>query len=324
MICLGIESTAHTFGVGIVRWNGTILANLKESVTSIKGGMIPAEVAKHHREVANKILHKALEAAKVSLNNINLISYSAGPGLPPCLRVGRDEAVRLSKQENIPLIGINHCVAHLTIGDLLCKTQHPLYVYVSGVNTQIIALAGKRLRVFGETLDIGLGNALDKFGRAANLGFPAGAELEKKSEGGTYIELPYAVKGMDVSFSGIVTKAQRLLKEGTPLSDVCFSMQETCFAMLTEIAERALSHTEKKTLLLVGGVAANKRLCNMLQIMCKERGATFAAVPLEFSGDQGAMIAWQGILENKSGRVDNPELADIRPYERTDDVDVTW
>jgi len=324
MICLGIESTAHTFGVGIMDSNGRVLSNAKELVTTESGGLIPKEVAEHHRQVKDTILANALSEAGVSWAEIDLIAFSQGPGLPPSLRVGRDFARDLAVLHNKPLIGVCHCMAHLTIGDAVCGTTDPVYVYVSGVNTQVIAHAAGRMRVFGETLDVGLGNALDKFGRAAGLGFPAGPKIEQMAKGGKYIELPYSVKGMDVSFAGIVTKVQRLLKEGASIHDLCFSLQETCFAMLTEVTERAVAHTDKKEVLLIGGVAANKRLAEMMTIMCNARGVRFAAVPLALAGDQGAMIAWQGILEYKAGRSDVPEKVDILPYERTDDIDVIW
>lgn len=316
MICLGIESTAHTFGIGIITDNGEILANIKDTYTS-KEGMVPPVVAQHHEDVSNKLLNQALKKAKLTMKDIDLISFSRGPGLAPCLLVGLKFAQQLSQQHNIPYTGVNHCVAHLTIGDLHCKTKDPVYLYVSGVNTQVIALAGNKFRVFGETLDIGLGNALDKFGRSANLGFPAGPKIEQLAKKGNYIELPYAVKGMDVSFSGIITKCERLLKDNN-VEDLCYSLQETCFAMLAEISERAMAHCEKDELMLIGGVAANKRLFQMLNIMCKERNANFCAVPLELSGDQGAMIAWQGILEKKN------RIHEIFPYERTDEVIVDW
>lgn len=317
MNILGIESTAHTFGVGIVTEN-KILANATDSFKTKEGGMVPVEVAKHHEEVKNKVLEEALNSANLKIEDIDLIAYSRGPGLAPCLLVGLNFAKDLSKNYNIPIVGVNHCIAHLTIGDLICKTKNPVYLYVSGANTQVIALAGNKFRIFGETLDIGLGNALDKFGRAANLGFPAGPKIEQLAKQGKYVELPYAVKGMDVSFAGMITKAERLLEKGTLVEDLCFSLQETAFAMLAEVAERAMAHCEKSQLVLIGGVAANKRLCEMLEVMCKERNATFHAVPLEYAGDQGAMIAWQGYLER-----DGKET-DIRPYERTDDVNVTW
>lgn len=322
MYCLGIESTAHTFGCGIVSFDGKILVNERAVYTSPDKGMIPEEVRKHHLENADKVINNAMQKAKLSWKEISLISFSQGPGLSPSLIVGKNKAIELAKEHDKPIIGINHCVAHLTIGNLVSGFKDPVYLYVSGVNTQIVALQNKRFRVFGETLDIGLGNALDKFGRNAGLGFPAGPKMEELAKKGKYVEFPYSVKGMDVSFSGMVNKAQQLLKT-EKIEDVCCGFQETAFAMLCEIAERALAYTGKKELLLIGGVAANKRLNEMLGMMCEARGIKYKIVPMEYTGDQGVMISWQGILEFKAGRKDNLEV-DIRPYERTDDVDVIW
>lgn len=319
MICLGIESTAHTIGVGIITSEGKILANAKDSYSSTTG-MIPKEVAKHHEQVKGKILADALQQAKLTLKDIDIIAYSHGPGLSPCLLAGKAFAEKLAKEHNKQLVGVNHCVAHLTIGTLTTQTKNPVYLYVSGVNTQLLVANNGRFRILGETLDIGLGNALDKFGRKAGLGFPAGPKIEQEAKGGKYIELPYAVKGMDVSFSGIVTAAERKLATNN-VKDTCYSLQETCFAMITEVSERALAHTKKQELILIGGVAANKRLIEMLNIMCKERGVKFSAVPLEYAGDQGVMIAWQGMLEYKPEKHIKPE---IYPYQRTDEVEITW
>lgn len=322
MNCLGIESTAHTFGVSVVADTGKILSNEKDLFTTLTGGMVPNEVAEHHRKVCDSVLQKALEKANIKISDISLISYSHGPGLSPALIVGKDFAKQLAIENKIDIIGVNHCIAHLTIGTLVTPAKDPVYIYVSGVNTQVIALAGGKFRIFGETLDIGLGNALDKFGREAGLGFPAGPKIEELALKGKYIELPYTVKGMDVSFAGLVTKTKQLLDKGVSAEDLCYSMQETCFAMLAEVSERAMAHCEKNELLLIGGVAANKRLIEMLEIMCSERKAKFFAVPLEYAGDQAAMIAWQGILEFKAGR--RISEIDIYPYERVDDIDVIW
>lgn len=321
--CLGIESTAHTFGVGIVTFDGKILANAKRQFTTSEGGMIPSDVARHHEKIKEVVLKEALEKANVSWKDISLISYSAAPGLAPCLIVGKNFAAALAKEHDVALVGVNHSICHLTIGDLICGAKDPMYLYVSGPNTQVIGLSGGRYRVFGETLDVGLGNMLDKFAREIGLGFPGGPKVEKLAVG-KYVELPYSVKGMDVSFAGMLTKALRLFRSGTPKEDLCFSLQETAFAMLAEVAERALAHTGKSELLLIGGVAANKRLCKMLDVMCKGRGAKFHAVPLEYSGDQGVMIAWQGVLQFKAGETVNPDSAQIRPYERVDDVPIFW
>jgi len=157
---------------------------------------------------------------------------------------------------------------------------------------------------------------LDKFGRDIGLGFPAGAKIEEMARRGKYIVLPYTVKGMDVSFSGILTKIQNLYKKGASPEDLCFSFQETAFAMMAEVAERAMAHVDKQELLLVGGVAANKKFCEMLQIMCEERGAKFFKCPMQYCGDQGAMIAWEGLIRFKEKRF----ITEINPYWRVDEV----
>lgn len=323
-LCLGIESTAHTFGVAVVSFEGEILANARDMYTTEKGGMIPMEVARHHEKVKENVLKEAFESAGASWDDISLISVASGPGLPPCLKVGVEFATRLAREHNKPLIGVNHCVAHLTVGNLTTGLRDPVYLYVSGGNTQVIARGGDRFRVFGETVDIALGNALDKFAREVGLGFPGGPKVEALAMEGEYVELPYSVKGMDVAFAGLVTRAVQLFRQGVSIEDLCFSLQETAFAMLAEVCERALAHCGKEALVLIGGVAANKRLCQMLRNMAEERGAEFAACPVEYAGDQGAMIAWQGILEFSAGRENSPEDLDIDSSWRTDEVNITW
>jgi len=299
MNILGIESTAHTFGVGVITDKGKILSNVKDSYSSENIGMIPHEIAEHHKNAAEKVLKKSLQEAKLEWKDIDLVAYSAGPGLDPVLWEGYHKAKEWSQKYTKKLVGVNHCCAHLSIGKIWNKLNNPCCLYVSGVNTQIIVQEDNKYRVMGETLDIGLGNMLDKFGRIIGLGFPAGPEIEKLAKNGKYVELPYTVKGMDVSFSGLLTKAQQLFGKKTSKEDLCFSLQETAFAMLAEVVERAMSNTGKKELLLVGGVGANKRFCEMLEIMCKERGAKFYKVPMDLAGDQGAMIAWEGFLRKE-------------------------
>ncbi len=324
IVCLGIECTAHTFGIGIMKGEN-IVANQTATFTTQEGGMIPIEVAKHHESVKDDLLIQALEEANLRLKDINLISFSKGPGLPPSLVVGKNFAVQLAQNLHTPLIGVNHICAHLEIGRLITKTKDPIFVFVSGANTQIIAHEGGRYRIFGETLSIGLGNALDKFGRIVGLGFPAGPKIEDLAKKGEFIELPYVVKGMDVDFAGIITKAEQLFKKGVKKEDLCYSLQETCFAMLTEVTERALAHCQKEEVILIGGVAANKRFCEMLDSMCNERDANFHAVPLKYCGDNPVMIAWEGILEYiKTKRTDNPEEVDIMPGWRIDEIEASW
>ncbi len=325
MICLGIESTAHTFGIGICDGKGRMLAN-ERSVYKPKAGwgIIPMDAGKHHEEAKQPVLKAALEKAKLDIGDIGLIAYSRGPGLPPCLHKGAELAKELSEKHSLPIAGVNHCIAHVEIGRLTSGYKDPVVVYVSGGNTQIISFASGRYRVFGECMDMGIGNALDKFGRAVGLDFPQAPKIEQLAKGGRWIELPYVVKGMDLSFSGIITESIKKHSRGARLEDVCFSIQEVFFAMLAEVTERALAHLGKEQALLTGGVAANQRLQEMLSTMCRERDAKFAAVPKELSGDQGGMIAWTGILAHTAGQKISNEKADIDPRWRTDDVDIPW
>jgi universal protein Kae1 len=321
MICLGIESTAHTFSCGIVDSKGNILSNVKDMYRPPSGwGIDPSKAKQHHIDVAERIISEALAIAKIE--KPDLIAYSCGPGLPPCLHVGKNKAIEYAKKFNVPIVPVNHCIAHLEIGKLLSKFKDPVMLYVSGGNTQVIAFEAGKYRVFGETEDIGIGNLLDAFGRAAKIDFPAGPKIEELAKKGKYIELPYSVKGMDVAFSGLKTKLERMIGK-FPIEDLCFSLQETCFAMLVEVSERAMAHCQKNELILTGGVAANKRLAEMCEIMCKERGAKFFHVPIQYAGDQGAMIAWNGILAKDSATKDYNKL-EIMPSWRTDDVDIKW
>ena len=323
--CLGIESTAHTFGTGIVTGKGKVLANSMDSFHTKKGGLIPNELRDHHEKAKEKVLQNALEKAKIELKDINLVSFSQGPGIAPALIVGMEFAKNIAKKINAPLVGVNHCVAHLEIGKLLTDAKNPVLLYASGANTQIIAYEFGKYRIFGETLDQGIGNSIDSFARHIGLGFPGGPKIEQLAlNGKNYIGLPYVVKGMDASFSGILTDLKRKFdSKKYKVEDLCYSSQETVFAMLAEVSERAMAHTEKKELLLGGGVACNKRLQEMCSIMCKERNAKFFVPERQFLVYNGAMIAWLGVLMKKLA-TKNYDKVDIRPYERTDDIKVVW
>ncbi|HUV61171.1 MAG TPA: bifunctional N(6)-L-threonylcarbamoyladenine synthase/serine/threonine protein kinase [Thermoplasmata archaeon] len=325
MICLGIEGTAHTIGVGIVDQDCTVLANLTKMIDGAKGGIHPREAANHHAENVVPLIHRAMEEAGLSYSDIGLVAFSQGPGLGPCLRTAATAARALSLSIGVDLIGVNHCVAHLEIGRKVTGCEDPTLLYASGGNTQVIAYSGGRYRVFGETMDVGIGNMIDKFGRSVGMPFPAGPHLERRAkEGEKLLELPYSVKGMDVAFSGILTAALQLHRNGERLEDLCFSIQETCFAMLVEVTERAMAHVEKDQVLLGGGVVQNKRLQEMVRIMSEERGAKMYVPPGPLCVDNGAMIAWTGIVMHAAGlRTDIKDSA-VRQRFRTDEVDLPW
>jgi N6-L-threonylcarbamoyladenine synthase/protein kinase Bud32 len=328
--CLGIESTADDFSVGISTFKGEILANIISAYVPEEGGIHPREAARHHAEVASRVLEEAFTKAEIKTKDLSIIAFSQGPGLGPCLRTGATVARALASYLNIPLVGVNHCIAHVEVGKLQTGAKDPITLYVSGGNTIVAAFDSGRYRVFGETLDIALGNCLDVFAREAGLrqkvGMPFGAMVEKLAlKGEKLIALPYTVKGMDTSFSGLLTAAVNLLKKREcKLEDLCFSLQETAFSMVTEVTERALAHTEKKEALLTGGVAANKRLQSMVKVIAEEHNARFSTVPSQFAIDNGAMIAWTGILAYKHGIITPIEKSFVKLRWRLEEVEIPW
>jgi len=325
VVVLGIESTAHTFGVGIASSTGEILANENNTYVPKTGGIHPREAAEHHSKVAASLVKSALEKSGLKLKEIDGVAVALGPGMGPCLRVGATVARALSLASRKPLIGVNHAVAHLEIARLSTGFDDPLFIYVAGGNTMITTFSEGKYRVFGETLDIPLGNCLDTFAREVGLGHPGVPEVEKlASKGKHYHILPYTVKGQDMSYSGLLTAALRLYREGVPLEDICLSLVENAYSMLTEVAERALAHTRKTQLVITGGVARSRLLCKKLELMATSRGVDFRPVKPEYAGDNGAMIAYTGALALASNVITPLEESAIKPLWRLDEVEIPW
>ena len=333
MWTLGIESTAHTLSFGLIDKNGIPFPSSTSTIKPEKGGIHPREAADHHKAAASGLLSAALNSQSLLPDDIGAIAYSQGPGLGPCLRVGASIARGLAANFDVPLIGVNPCVAHIEIGRQQCGCDDPVLLYVSGGNTQVIARLEGKYRVLGETLDIGIGNMLDKFARAQGIPVPGGPVIEKlaakwgednPNASMDGLELPYAVRGMDLAFSGVLTAALRLVKSGKPLEAVCWSLQEHVFSACVEVAERALAHTGKTELLLGGGVACNTRLRTMCELMCGEREAESFAPPRMYCIDNGTMIGLLGYLELGAGRVTEFDNSAIDQYLRTDQTPIIW
>jgi len=238
----------------------------------------------------------------------------------------------LAQLWNKPIVPVNHCVAHIEMGRLATGLKNPVVLYVSGGNTQVIAYSMKRYQIFGETIDIAVGNCLDRFARILNLSNDPspGYNIEQMAKKGRkFVELPYVVKGMDVSFSGILTAIEDVAKEKlatgecTP-EDLCFSLQETVFAMLIETTERAMAHCGQNDVLIVGGVGCNERLQEMMRQMVAQRGGTVGAMDDRYCIDNGAMIAWTGLLMYKSGITAPMEDTWTTQRYRTDVVEAKW
>ena len=332
-VVLGIESTAHTFSIGWGDGSGNPSPSVSASVTPKEGGIHPREAADHHVDHSGEIVERALSSPEFDTADISAIAFSQGPGLGPCLRVGASVARALAQRLEVPLVGVNHCVAHIEIGRQQCGVDDPVLLYVSGGNTQVISRLSGRYRVLGETLDIGIGNMLDKFARNHDIPFPGGPRIEELAErwlGNNPVasleglELPYAVQGMDLAFSGIMTSALKLVDDGAPLDAVCWSLQEHSFAACVEVAERALAHTGKRELLLGGGVACNERLRSMCSTMAEERGGVSHAPARMYCIDNGSMIATLGRLQLLHGVTTSLDSSGVIQDLRTDETDILW
>lgn len=325
MAILGIESSAHTFGVGIVE-NGKVLANEKMMFDIGDQGIIPAKAADFHAGNVNSVILNALSEAKMKINDISGVGYTKGPGLGPCLRIGQLAAKTIAEQNSIPIVPVNHAVAHIEITRQLSKAKDPLVLYVSGGNSQILGFIDDPFRhyhIYGETFDIGVGNMLDSFARAAKLKPAWGSSVAKLSENGKYIAMPYTVKGMDFTFTGLLTHATKALTNNSP-RDIAFSLQETSFAMLCEATERALLLTKKKDILLSGGVAQSKRLNEMMRLMASPHKVHIHTASNELNADNGAMIAIVAEKMLNSGIKQSIEKCDINQKYRIDSVKVAW
>ncbi|KAJ0413871.1 tRNA N6-adenosine threonylcarbamoyltransferase [Aspergillus carlsbadensis] len=362
MIAIGLEGSANKLGVGIMLHpsDGStplVLANIRHTYVSPPGeGFLPKDTARHHRAWVVKLVKKALCEARISAADVNCICYTKGPGMGAPLQSVAVAARTLSLLWGKELIGVNHCVGHIEMGRLITGASNPVVLYVSGGNTQVIAYSSQRYRIFGETLDIAVGNCLDRFARTLHISNdPApGYNIEQLAKKGKQlVDLPYTVKGMDCSMSGILAAIDGLAAQyglngeqkedeeeheitDEPVSDeklstrkptradLCFSLQETVFSMLVEITERAMAHVGSKEVLIVGGVGCNERLQEMMGIMARDRGGSVHATDERFCIDNGIMIAQAGILAYKTGfRTAFKESTCTQRF-RTDDVFVQW
>lgn len=354
-LALGLEGSANKLGAGIIKHNrgpltdnnrAQVLANVRDTYITPPGeGFLPRDTARHHRNWVVRVIRQALKDANVNGEDLDCICFTQGPGMGAPLQSVVIAARTLSQLWQVPLVGVNHCVGHIEMGREITGAQNPVVLYVSGGNTQVIAYSKQRYRIFGETLDIAIGNCLDRFARTLKISNdPApGYNIEQMAKKGTHlVPLPYTVKGMDLSMSGILahidliakdlfsnSKNKKLVDEetGEPITaeDLCFSLQETLFSMLVEITERAMAHVQSNQVLIVGGVGSNERLQEMMKLMVTDRknGSVFATDE-RFCIDNGIMIAHAGLLGYRMGQKNELKDTVCTQRFRTDDVFVSW
>jgi N6-L-threonylcarbamoyladenine synthase/protein kinase Bud32 len=327
---LGIEGTAWAASAAVFDAETDAVFVETDAYLPESGGIHPREASEHMGEAVPRVVETVLAHAREMGGRddeappVDAVAFSRGPGLGPCLRIVGTAARALAGRLDVPLVGVNHMVAHLEIGRHLSGFDAPVCLNASGANAHLLGYHRGRYRVLGETMDTGVGNAIDKFTRHVGWSHPGGPKVEAAAADGDYVDLPYVVKGMDFSFSGIMSAAKDRYDEGVPVEDVCFSLQEHVFAMLTEVSERALSLTGTDELVLGGGVGQNDRLQGMLASMCADRGADFFAPEDRFLRDNAGMIAVLGAKMADAG--DTVPIAEsaVDPNFRPDDVPVTW
>ena len=332
MRVLGIEGTAWAASAACYDETDDTVCIESDPYQPDSGGIHPREAAEHMGEALPPVIDAALAHAaetaggdhSANAYGIDCVAFSQGPGLGPCLRTVGTAARAAAQALDVPLVGVNHMVAHLEIGRQYAGFESPVCLNASGANAHLLGYHNGRYRVLGETMDTGVGNALDKFARHIGWGHPGGPKIEEAAADGELIDLPYVVKGMDFSFSGIMSAAKAAADRGVAVGDICFSLQEHIFAMLTEVAERALSLTGTDELVLGGGVGQNGRLQSMLKTMCAERGAEFYAPAARFLRDNAGMIAVLGAKQLAAGQTVTVESSEIDPNFRPDEVTVDW
>ncbi|KAK2628602.1 hypothetical protein QTJ16_001705 [Diplocarpon rosae] len=347
MIAIGLEGSANKIGVGVIshppyKKPAQVLSNVRHTFVSPPGeGFLPKDTAKHHRSWVVKLVKEAMSQGGIRVEDVDCICYTKGPGMGAPLQSVAVAARMLSLLWGKELVGVNHCIGHIEMGREITGAQNPVVLYVSGGNTQVIAYAEQRYRIFGEALDIAVGNCLDRFARTLEISNdPApGYNIEQLAKKGkVLLDIPYLVKGMDCSFSGILANIDILaaeLKANPDLrdpitgavittADLCFSLQETVYAMLVEITERAMAHVGSNEVLIVGGVGCNERLQEMMGLMARDRGGSVFATDERFCIDNGIMIAHAGLLAYETGFRTKLEDSTVTQRFRTDEVFIKW
>ncbi len=333
MRVLGIEGTAWCASAALYDTETDTTRIESNPYEPESGGIHPREAAEHMADAIPEVIDTVLSTVDPAGSGIGVdaVAFSRGPGLGPCLRVVGTAARALAGTLDVPLVGVNHMVAHLEVGRHQSGFENPVCLNASGANAHLLGYHDGRYRILGETMDAGVGNAIDKFTRHVGWNHPGGPKVEAAAaeatsgpNDGDLLDLPYVVKGMDFSFSGISSAANDAYDDGEPVEEICFSLQEHVFGTLTEVSERALSLTGADELVLGGGVGQNDRLREMLETMCESRGASFYAPDPAYLRDNAGMIAILGAKMAVAGDTLRIAESSIDPNFRPDDVPVTW
>ncbi|EKF48560.1 UGMP family protein [Thermosipho africanus H17ap60334] len=315
MIVLGIETSCDETSVAILS-DGKILSNVVSSQIDIHkkfGGVVPEIAARHHLSNLPIVFKNAIDMANISIDQIDLISVTYGPGLIGALLVGISFAKGLSLRLGKPLIGVNHIVGHVFANYITYPHLKPPYIVlmVSGGHTEILLVKqDDEIEVLGKTVDDAAGEAFDKVARILGLGYPGGPEIDKLSKNGDENKFNFPRPMMDsknynFSFSGLKTAVlytvQKFDKYNIPKEDIAASFQKAVVEILLKKTFKAAKDSNVNTIVLAGGVAANSYLRKKAQKLSEKQNIKVLIPPLEFCTDNAAMIAMAGYKLYKKG-----------------------
>jgi N6-L-threonylcarbamoyladenine synthase len=331
MLVLGIESSCDETGVALYDTEQGLLAHALHSQVAMHsefGGVVPELASRDHIQRVLPLTEQILKTAGKTLQDIGGIAYTQGPGLAGALLVGTSVAQSLAYALNVPSIGVHHLEGHLLAP--LLEPNPPQFPFVallvSGGHSQLMRVNGiGQYTLLGDTLDDAAGEAFDKTAKLLGLDYPGGPALAKLAgqvrQGNPAIKLPRPMLksgDLDFSFSGLKTAVLTLVNAHTPLSkqtkmEIAFEFQEAVTEILTVKCLAALKKTKLKHLIVSGGVGANLRLRERLNVETQQRGLNVSYPRLEFCTDNGAMIAFAGAMRLKNAEKNDSYAFGVKP-----------
>ena len=330
---LGVKTSCDETAAAVIRENDNGTADILSNIVSSQikeheefGGIVPEIAARAHVENIDYIINKAITESKISLEEIDGVAATAGPGLIVCLTVGLNIGKSIATFSNKPFIGVNHLEGHALSPGLENKIEFPyLLLLISGGHTQYLIVRDvNRYEQLGTTIDDALGEAFDKTAKMLDLGYPGGPNVEKFAKLGdaNYFKLPEPIinrAGCNLSFAGLKTAVLRESKKINGDKKLRYSLaasfQNTINKILYKKTKVAVNTFKEKTnkkevqLIVAGGVAANKSIRENLSSLAKEMNFRTIYPDLKFCGDNAAMIAWAGIKRFKKNLTDNIDIS---------------
>lgn len=312
IIILGIETSCDETSVAVVKNGREVLSNIINSQIDIHekyGGVVPEIASRCHTEVINMIYKEALKEANITLDEIDAIACTYGPGLVGALLVGVSYAKALSYASNKKLVGVNHIEGHIAANYITNKELKPPFIclIISGGHTHLVYVEDyTKFKILGKTRDDAIGEAFDKVARVVGLGYPGGPKVDKLAkEGIANINLPKThLENLDFSFSGIKTAILNLYHKNPNINkaDLCKSFEKDCCDILIENVMKAVKMYNVDKIVLAGGVSANSYIRNEFLNLEKEKNIKVYYPELKLCTDNAAMIASAGYynyLNNK-------------------------